>query len=414
MRCFRCQKFGHTKPHCNGRPVCCRCSSTEHTDENCHADTPWCANCGEDQKPHAAFDRTCPTFIKENEIMSIKAMRNVTYREARDIYNATHPTVSYAQKAKQAKPSVTQGNSFEQISAAQLIDLLKSYGLSIVASGPGPSETANSAAPVAPSSVPRGVTPSSPATRPGGGEPPTAPIMAPAKTAATAGTSGENDDWTLVQDRRTAGRRPAPPSKPVSPGERAAGTRTSDPPPAKETAVQAALRRNEEQKRARDARKARLVERGRENRLSRATGSSTDPVAEVAERSPIGAIAPSLGSTPGKPLTAPPLSKNPSPMGPPPAPPPTPSLSAGSGGDGRPLGTPRSAPRTLEPPPAPGRLGKRALAWNGSPSERGTPRSRHKPHPPMENRGRANSADGRLPNREVTHPRVRLGDDAWS
>ena len=41
MRCFRCQRFGHTQTHCRGKPTCSKCASKDHTDESCDADTLW-------------------------------------------------------------------------------------------------------------------------------------------------------------------------------------------------------------------------------------------------------------------------------------------------------------------------------------------------------------------------------------
>ncbi|KAF0304334.1 Vacuolar protein sorting-associated protein 35 [Amphibalanus amphitrite] len=99
MRCFRCQRFGHTKDNCRGRPTCSKCASQDHTDETCDSETPRCVNCGEGQTPHSAYDRSCPAYVKEKEIMTIKATRNLSFKEAREVYNQSHPKTSYAQKA---------------------------------------------------------------------------------------------------------------------------------------------------------------------------------------------------------------------------------------------------------------------------------------------------------------------------
>ena len=132
MRCFRCQRFGHTRTRCNGRSTCSKCASTDHTDEACDSDTPWCINCGEGQSPHASFDRSCPTYLQEKEINAIKATRNVSFREAREIYHETHPKISYAQKVKAPAQIHT---SLNEMTAAQLVLLLKSCGLTVVAPG---------------------------------------------------------------------------------------------------------------------------------------------------------------------------------------------------------------------------------------------------------------------------------------
>ena len=60
MCCFRCQRFGHTRIRCNGRPTCSKCPSSDHSDETCDSEILRCVNCGEGQVPHASCDRTCP------------------------------------------------------------------------------------------------------------------------------------------------------------------------------------------------------------------------------------------------------------------------------------------------------------------------------------------------------------------
>ncbi|KAF0308239.1 Nucleic-acid-binding protein from mobile element jockey [Amphibalanus amphitrite] len=128
MRCFRCQRFGHTKDNCRGRPTCSKCASQDHTDETCDSETPRCVNCGEGQTPHSAYDRSCPAYVKEKEIMTIKATRNLSFKEAREVYNQSHPKTSYAQKVR-----VTNSTDASQMSVAQLVQLLKRFGLTVVA-----------------------------------------------------------------------------------------------------------------------------------------------------------------------------------------------------------------------------------------------------------------------------------------
>ena len=259
MRCFKCQRFGHTRLHCRNRAVCARCASPDHLDEDCQTETLHCVNCGAGQTPHASFDKACPSYKKEREINSIKATKNISFREAREIYSQTHPAVTYAQKAKQAP--VSAKTSLEQLSATQLLHLLKSFGLSVVAADASPAGAATATAtnPMAPPLV-AALVPPSPFTSTRGGE--------------TAAPVGGDDGWTQVQRRRASERRATPPPQPAPPG--ASGTvpspkRSS---PVKETAVMAALRRSAEEKRARDARRARLVERARETRQSPGTDST--------------------------------------------------------------------------------------------------------------------------------------------
>ena len=142
----------------------------------------------------------------------------------------------------------------------------------------------------------------------------------------------------------------------------------------------AALRRNDEEKRARDARRARLVERVREARRSPGAESDSGAAGPVPLRT---AAPPAVNPAERPPSSL--SSGSASLMGPPPPPPRRPHLPPPPPPDGslsgdQSLGTPQSAPRPLEPPHAPARQGKSAYALDGSPSEGGTPRSRHRLH----------------------------------
>ena len=404
MRCFRCQRFGHTRTHCRNRPICAKCASTEHLDEDCQADTFRCVNCDDGQTPHTSYDRKCPAFIKEQEINSIKVTRNVSFKEARSMYDESHPSVSYAQKV--GRTPVPSKVGLEQMTASQLVQLLRKYGLSVVAAGPS-SEMA--VAPVDSPQVPTELASSS--SRPGGGGAPAAPPETPAVEASTARTRDGDDGWTLVQGRRMAGRDRQSPTRRTVPGA-FSGTANRAPgrPPPKETAVMAALRRNEEEKRARDARRARLVERAREARQS----PEADSDSGTAGAAPLRMAAPPTVDPAGRPPSS--LSSgSASSMGPPPPPPRRPHVPPPPPPDGplpgdNTLGTPQSTPRPLEPPRAPVRPGKRAHAFDSSPSEGGTPRSRQRPHSRTAN-GRASSADGRLLHGDGSHPRIQFRDD---
>ena len=62
--------------------------------------------------------------------MTIKATRNLPFKEAREVYNQSHPKTSYAQKVR-----VTNSTDASQMSVAQLVQLLKRFGLTVVATG---------------------------------------------------------------------------------------------------------------------------------------------------------------------------------------------------------------------------------------------------------------------------------------
>ena len=133
MRCFKCLKFGHTKEFCRNKETCGKCAATDHTGADCTAEIKKCINCNSNQTPHSAFDKACPAFLKEKEIVSIKFTERVTFREAREKYDANHPQRSYASVTKEALP--TRSGDRRDSNIQQLISILQSFGLRLV---PGP------------------------------------------------------------------------------------------------------------------------------------------------------------------------------------------------------------------------------------------------------------------------------------
>ena len=259
MRCFRCQRFGHTKTYCRNRVTCAKCASTEHVDENCDATAYRCVNCRDGQNAHASFDRSCPALAMEKEINSIKVTRNVSFKEAREIYNASHPSVSYAQKAK--IPVKETRTSFDGMSAAQLLNILRSFGLTVVAPTGMPVATAAadpSAAPVSAVSAP-------PDIHSGREDAQVTSATAPSGDDTIATNVPEEGGWEKARGRRERGRRLSPPEHTKS------GSGRSPP----RTAVMEALRRGEEERKAREAKRARLVEKAKEARQSPVTDAST-------------------------------------------------------------------------------------------------------------------------------------------
>jgi hypothetical protein len=93
LRCFRCQKFGHTNTTCKRRIVCAKCSE-EHEDKICQARQNKCANCG---GGHTVFSKECPILNKEKEVINIKITKKCTFREAKAMVEARCPQgTSYA------------------------------------------------------------------------------------------------------------------------------------------------------------------------------------------------------------------------------------------------------------------------------------------------------------------------------
>lgn len=105
LRCFHCQRFGHSKAACRGSMVCARCSIAGHESEGC-SNTARCFNCNGD---HPSFSKSCPKWQFEKEIQAVRAKQNLTYPEARKVVEARNPKsgVSYAAAIQKELKSVS-------------------------------------------------------------------------------------------------------------------------------------------------------------------------------------------------------------------------------------------------------------------------------------------------------------------
>ena len=70
VRCYKCQKFGHTKFNCRKNEVCNKCGQEDHTDSQQCKNKPKCVNC---QGKHASTEKR----------MSKRRKKRKKYRESR-------------------------------------------------------------------------------------------------------------------------------------------------------------------------------------------------------------------------------------------------------------------------------------------------------------------------------------------
>ncbi|KAJ4428446.1 hypothetical protein ANN_24483 [Periplaneta americana] len=82
MRCFRCQRFGHTQKRNTNEITCAKCGSSDHRDSPC-PNTAHCVNC---ERDHAANSKDCPKYQVEKAIQELRVRGNVTFFEARKRY----------------------------------------------------------------------------------------------------------------------------------------------------------------------------------------------------------------------------------------------------------------------------------------------------------------------------------------
>ncbi|GBN62397.1 hypothetical protein AVEN_178979-1, partial [Araneus ventricosus] len=87
LRCFKCQRFGHSKTSCRGTLTCARCAVAGHESTGCTA-AEKCVNC---QGTHTSFSRACPKWELEKEIVTLKFKNNIPFPEARRLVKARTP-----------------------------------------------------------------------------------------------------------------------------------------------------------------------------------------------------------------------------------------------------------------------------------------------------------------------------------
>ena len=87
MRCFNCNKFGHTSQHCKVAAKCTGCGKDKHEGQ-CEG-PKLCSNCN---GPHASSAKDCPVWQKE-EIQRVRVEKRISFPEARQLVEAKMPTV---------------------------------------------------------------------------------------------------------------------------------------------------------------------------------------------------------------------------------------------------------------------------------------------------------------------------------
>nr|XP_042912113.1 uncharacterized protein LOC122272451 [Parasteatoda tepidariorum] len=110
IRCFKCQKFGHSTSNCRGKETCSRCSQPDHSFKTCSLPEK-CVNCTES---HSANSRNCPKWKQEKQILNIKVTQNLTYFEAKAklLGSQPIPNVSYAAVVAK-KPTKSIGTQYD-------------------------------------------------------------------------------------------------------------------------------------------------------------------------------------------------------------------------------------------------------------------------------------------------------------
>ncbi|GBM60727.1 hypothetical protein AVEN_147981-1 [Araneus ventricosus] len=122
LRCFKCQRFGHSKTSCRGTLTCARCAEVGHDSTDCTR-TEKCVNC---KGEHTSFSRKSFAWKQEKEIITTKIIKQISYQEARKLVKSQTPTpgnsyVSVDKKSVSA-PSADSNKDISTVSISKPSD----------------------------------------------------------------------------------------------------------------------------------------------------------------------------------------------------------------------------------------------------------------------------------------------------
>lgn len=79
LRCFKCQRFGHTAAVCKGKVRCPRCGEDHEYDKCGKKMQPKCCNCGGE---HSVTYAGCRIMKREMQIQQVRVKNKISYAEA--------------------------------------------------------------------------------------------------------------------------------------------------------------------------------------------------------------------------------------------------------------------------------------------------------------------------------------------
>jgi hypothetical protein len=85
LRCYKCQKYGHSKVTCNRSMACARCGQEGHEDTGC-TQSEYCCNC---KGNHPAYSKDCPEWKRQRDITRLKFEKNISFAEAKQMFEAS-------------------------------------------------------------------------------------------------------------------------------------------------------------------------------------------------------------------------------------------------------------------------------------------------------------------------------------
>lgn len=98
IQCYKCQCFGHISANCFKQVKCLKCAGP-HDIKSCIAPEVNCANCEDPAiaKTHMSNSKQCPTFIKQQQNIMIRAQKKVQQKKQNTTNSFIHNNAHFPQ-----------------------------------------------------------------------------------------------------------------------------------------------------------------------------------------------------------------------------------------------------------------------------------------------------------------------------
>ncbi|GBM96077.1 hypothetical protein AVEN_111465-1 [Araneus ventricosus] len=101
LRCYKCQRFGHSRTSCRGILTCARCAEAGHDSSDCKASEK-CVNC---KGSHTSFSRLCSAWKFEKEVIAEKVKEKIfRFSKPDDLLSLAHQPLEPAMLVQSIDP----------------------------------------------------------------------------------------------------------------------------------------------------------------------------------------------------------------------------------------------------------------------------------------------------------------------